>query len=435
MMPGKWIAAVVVLSLLVFAITFILNYAGSGKSGGTSFVKDDKEPTGQLKLAFRSQRYPDDPKTPPVDAELHKVGWRDFWFKNENAKAVKIGLTEVNCKCSGVRVFTLPRGSKQEPGNESALTPRATEVKLSREDQTTAIVEPDHVGWLRLEWDGERQPSDAPTFLKATLWLNSPNDGPFLTFEVAVRFHEPLKMAREDMMQTIGTKGARELPFSFVLECWSVTRSDLPVTARLLDRDSEKDLLVVGKPERVTDAKELVAFARKHNEIKVAAAYRIPVTVRERGDATTPFDAGPFRRRIEISSPEDRQQPIVVELIGSIQGDLRVVGHSDFRVNLGKFKREKGSQEKVILIETQTDDLNLETDPARTAEFLEVALERDPDEKTKWRLRLKVKPNAASGAIPRDDDPKYRDSAIYVRQAGMPNARATRIAVEGTATD
>ena len=78
------------------------------------------------------------------------------------------------------------------------------------------------------------------------------------------------------------------------------------------------------------------------------------------------------------------------------------------------------------------------TVPTADGDEYDIYLWRIPKKKgelPEWRLTAAVKPNEASGAFPRDEDPKYRDSAIYVRQKGVPNARATRIAIEGHATD
>src|SRR5262249_24629574 len=121
-----------------------------------------------------------------------------------------------------------------------------------------------------------------------------------------------------------------------------------------------------------------------------------------------------------------------------IQGELRVVGQGDFRLHFSKFPRLKGSATHQLTILGQTEGMKLEVDPDRTSSFLDVKLEprpKEPGKAPQWTLTARVKADEATGSFPRDDDPKYRDSAIYVRPVGTPDSRATRIAVEGIASD
>src|SRR5262249_15484660 len=202
---------------------------------------------------------------------------------------------------------------------------KATAVELKKEDQTTAGVEPDQVGWVRIKWKEKDEPgatrTDAATILRATLWLNSQTNGPFPLFEIFVRFHEPLKLSREDLVQNLGPRSTGELPYTFRLDCWSVTRSELAITTNVLgEHDPEKDLIVVGKPVRLT-ADECKSLRDKYNESKIASAYRLPITIRDRPQGGAPYDAGPYRRRIELSLADDGRSSAFIEVKGSIQGE------------------------------------------------------------------------------------------------------------------
>ena len=51
-----------------------------------------------------------------------------------------------------------------------------------------------------------------------------------------------------------------------------------------------------------------------------------------------------------------------------------------------------------------------------------------------WRLEVRVRPGEARGQFPRQEDPAYADSAVYVQIVGK-TPRSIRVPVSGTAND
>src|SRR5262249_5874000 len=92
-----------------------------------------------------------------------------------------------------------------------------------------------------------------------------------------------------------------------------------------------------------------------------------------------------------------------------------------------------------VRLQSLQPGLKLEVDRERTAEFLDVKLTLDTSSSasagTAWDMVVQVKPDAVSGRFPRDAPESFRDCAVYVRAAGDAKARATRIPVDGVATD
>jgi hypothetical protein len=82
--------------------------------------------------------------------------------------------------------------------------------------------------------------------------------------------------------------------------------------------------------------------------------------------------------------------------------------------------------------------LKLEIDREHTSKFLEVKLEGPqsfPTGRQSWKLNVRVPPGKVHGSFPRQDDPLYRDSAVYVKMIDGQQTRSLRIPVQGEATD
>src|SRR5262249_15778700 len=145
--------------------------------------------------------------------------------------------------------------------------------------------------------------------------------------------------------------------------------------------------------------------------------YRIPVTVRERTeDGKQQFEQGPFRRSITITpSDADGDLPVLTaHLNGTIKGDVLVVsGRDDGPVDLEPVPARRGPTKKVTL---ESDTPGLELTKVKHPSFMDVELAKEPtgSGRQTWVLTIRVKPGAASGVFPRDEE-GYRDTGIHLK--------------------
>src|SRR5439155_7341010 len=113
---------------------------------------------------------------------------------------------------------------------------------------------------------------------------------------------------------SIGTVLAQNLPTKgFEILCWSGTRTSLKVKAKQgnAHRPAASDPFVVGEPVPLT-TEQKDQLAQKAGLRRVLCAYRIPVTLwAVSEDGTMPFDLGPFRRWVVLTtSEEDEIDPV-----------------------------------------------------------------------------------------------------------------------------
>jgi hypothetical protein len=241
-------------------------------------------------------------------------------------------------------------------------------------------------------------------------------------------------MYDNDLM--IGSLSVRDLPRESSFVCWSATRPDFVLkaeTPRPDWRPEESDPFVVGKPVRLS-REEIAAHA--HNApTGIACAYRVPVTLRPvASDGKTLFDLGIFRRRVLVTC--DDEEPLTVLVRGVVEGDVRVgAGDDHNRISFGNVYRNGGRMTRSIDLASQVPGMKLELLDKRTPPFLDAKLtEEAGDELGKvWRLVVTLKPTA-TGRFPRDDDPAYRESAVYVRSPSH-GGQTVRIPVEGDVVD
>jgi len=491
MKQAQWTIAVLVMVIMVFGLTFFVNYLGNPgiqppgpESGGNG---------ERLELTFNVREYPGGEKREPsflliaqvygslglaasgiplgsmtqnlgalraaefmafgpdrlvVDQEIHKPGHHDFWFTNDNDKPVQMGLIKKNCTCSSVWLFVAPSDVKNRP-EEPRLQELEKSLKgivLSESDSPSVVVPAHGAGWVRLAWSGERNQANVPTTLSAKLWMDHKGEnGTETTLEVRVRFLEPLQVVQDlrDREKLVGELSPEQLPHTIVLTCFSCTRPEFKLKTRVigLQANPRAEPIQVGQPMPLTPAERqnLDQQLGSAGQTRVLSGYRVPVIIRNRlEDGKTAIDAGPFRRRVELGIEDDISEPITVTLTGRIQGDVVVGAPEDGgRVHFGPFDRKKGTRQLVTL-RSDKPGLKLEFDRERTPAFLDAHLPDQPrvspDGGSSWQVQLEVRPSRASGAFPRENDPVYRDSAVYLRAVG-PTIQSVRIPVDGTAND
>lgn len=196
----QWIVLLAVLTAMVFGITFAVSSLPGRKSGGQKSV-----PQLRLTFADADTRFPPaDPARPgqaprPAECELGQSQAHDFWFKNENAQDVPVGVFSQTCQCTSVELWLAPRDWTDVPEpakrNEAAkkLESAATRTEL-KEKEGSAMVPAGAVGLLRLRWKGDRVGQKT---LSATLWMEEKGPGPMQTFDISTVFVGPVRAAAE----------------------------------------------------------------------------------------------------------------------------------------------------------------------------------------------------------------------------------------------
>jgi hypothetical protein len=482
MKQSQWIVAAVLLAGLVFLVTFAMNYLGSRPA-----APQVTQGAAQRELKFYWKAVPG-PAYAAIEAEEKAPGHQDFWFLNENKEPVKVGLRRKGCKCTAVELFVLPpseaqgtvaeliaRGgpswNAQGPHSffDGLLTPtfwsdpKAGDVlqALTAGDLASLAVSPAELlrsnesvtvpggalGWVRLRWKAEKAGRQA---LAATLWLNEEEFGPSATLEVRAIFHDALRVKPRLELGILREEQLAGRGVTQEIICWSSTRPDLRLEARSGEGLGKpgSDPFVVGTPIRMTDD-ELQKLEETNNQEsaspiptigRVLAGYRIPVTLLAVSpDGKTPFEIGPFRRHITLSSPDVPEDSKQVAVVGRVRGPV-LIGTEEDRgeIDFRPFPHSRGSSTERIVLQSDVPGLHLQLDTERTAGFLEIRLRREKDRaagRRVWNLTARVKPKMATGVFPRREDPLFADSAVYLKMTipGKPPG-SVRIATRGTAT-
>jgi hypothetical protein len=465
MKQSQWIFAVAVLIVMVFAVTFAMNYLG----GTPDKLPDTDGNLGpRYELAFIEKMFPPD-GFGPVDRENKTLGHCDFWFQNPHDVSFKAGLIGQSCKCTEVRIFLLPSEASQKIASCATgfaglvfsnalngatfmqlavpeLQRGATEYEILK-DKEAVDIEPKAIGWVRMLYKGEKPGAMG---LKAAVWTGN-KESPMLA-ELAVRltFHDGMRVQPALAVGTI-TDNDLAAGVKRYIYCFSSTRRQLNVeamAATIRKNNPKSDPFQVGAPEMLNLEevlkleKEVAGSQGDPSENAARAsllcAYRIPITLKAMSeDGTTPFDLGPFRRRVLVNCPEFHMEPRSVIVVGRVKGviDLQSEeegGDIQFRV----FKSSRGRRVQLI-ITSEVSDLKLEVDHKQTSEFLKADIEpmKSADKRGTWTLHAEVIPNKAFGNFPRKDDPLFEDCAVYLK-ATLPGnkERVIRLSATGTAT-
>jgi hypothetical protein len=470
MKQSQWIVAVLILAVMVFAVTFSMNYLGGpskppspdGQSGGIG-----------RELLFAMKAFPPpapDGTTMALQREDRSTGAVDYWFHNPEAEPVKLGLQRKSCKCAAVEAFILPEDGALRLAVEAAALcgvaaggplgalafherglasiqegVRPTELMQQAE---SVEVPGGAIGWVRLRYHGERA---GPQALGANLWMDSQDtNGKSASLDLRLVFLEPVRVRPLLQVETLRDQDLAKGVTRYI-ECWSSTRSSLDLKAKVAvpRGHPDGDPFLVGQPEPLDEANR----RRLENQNNAAGAgatplenlagpvlcaYRIPVTLLAVApDGKTPFDLGPFRRRVLIECRQPPTEPKSVVVVGRVRG-LVDLGSDDDGAGEITFESFRSSQGKrgSLGLHTDVPGLKLEVDRTRTWQFLNVNAVPKPAAggRQSWLLRVEVKPGVR-GNFPRKDDPQYEDCAVYLNAtAPGQKPRAIRIAVRGTAS-
>jgi hypothetical protein len=463
MAVSKWVGALGVMVLAVFGVTFVVNYVGPApEADSTSDASAAELPVVNIRI----KKYPFVAEyggilIGPYEWEHRKPGYQDYWFANENDAKVRIGAVSKSCKCQGVEVFVLPEGHKARlpylPANpvvaaamgllgrsayqtyvedynankgQDALA--ETVVTLNPDDPAAeAVVPPNRVGWVRMKWTAEKA---GQMNLTATLWMDHPG-GVEETLERQINFVDPVNVAGSD--SSLASLRLQDLPRDVSFYVWSSTRKSFTITKAEVVRDAglpaQSDAFVVGTPVPLTN-EQCSSVASALRSTRVLSAYRVPVTLQKKAADGTLFDIGNFRRRIDVVT-DAFDKVLGWTFSGLVRGDMRITGVDDAGgVSFGSFRRDNVPPPRYAFIQSDIPDLKLELDEKRVPQYLQARLSKESDtggQPDAWKLEIRVLPGAY-GRFPRDDDPVYRDSAIYIRTAGSP-PQCIRVLVRGDA--
>ena len=251
MKSAHWFVLLVSAAVLVFVATFAANYLG-GRRG----KKNAPTIAAQAKLTFADAATDFPESGPPAELEFGTPQSHDFWFKNENAQDLPVGVFTKTCQCTNVLLWIAPPDWKAIPnadGQEKAakeLDTAAKPTELKDKESTSVTVPAGAVGMVRLTWKGDRV---GRKDLSATLWMGEKGPGLNQVFNIRTYFIGPLRTVPEtDAGDDIRPE---KLPYTVTIKCWSSTRPQFTMKAELVHgRLKEKsNPFVVGKPVAMTE--------------------------------------------------------------------------------------------------------------------------------------------------------------------------------------
>jgi hypothetical protein len=399
---------------------------------------------------------------PPPEFEWHQLGHHDFWFQNDTDKAVQMGLVRTTCKCTSVMIALAPEGWEKEKGRKAGAAEAAAVIgsggllgalgqaaagdsresdpapdlnwqtlvsETVKNDAGGVVVPPKGRGWVRVGWKSEKL---GPERLSLDLWTDPPGPQP-IHLEVGVFLVEPVyvepKEATIDEPINVG-----DPPRMMSFFCWSPTRDHFRVEPEPADVQKQKHpFITVGSPVPATDVERKALADALKRKWGVRAAYRVPVTVRERLPDGRQSDLGPFHKSFTLTT-DTADEPLVVTVLGTVKGDVTVISDSDLpdRIRLVPFPTHFGVS-KTVAVEA---DPGAKLEVVRHPEFMQVELKEEPmaaaDRKT-WTLTVTILPDQVHGKFPRPDDPSLQDTSVYLETQSKP-PRRIRIPVSGEAT-
>ncbi len=293
MKQSQWTLALVLLVVMVFGVTFALQYLGDLRPKGTPQPTDGTE-ARELTFAMKAIGVPAKGDL-LIEKEVGEKGYQDFWFVNNNEQAVNVWLKGESCKCAEVQVFLAPEEYKVRrsallagqlaasilnnlsPGyllsgmglvaaaeQDKPLAEAIKEVEGTKltANKNSVKVPAGATGWVRLRW-GDRQGSEVTT-LSAELWMDQKGLGE-TKLEVGLHFLQPLRVRDAERERQLGvlnprywTAGKQELDIKF----WSPTRKELKnVYPRLVSfrYKPEYDPFVLGQPQPLSE-EEMTRF-------------------------------------------------------------------------------------------------------------------------------------------------------------------------------
>jgi hypothetical protein len=418
------------LVVVVLAISAGAAFLSEWVVGSAPAGPNEARTAGPKQLTF-----PTDTVTLKDEVEMHKPGACDFPYVNETGDTLQVGLEKKGCTCERVEMVVLDSQQEAKCGHwppdvnirGGAETLLGKEIAWQPLDEDAKVaVPPGAKGFMRLGWSTKEA---KPVRLRAAIWCRpkGTNDRTDLTYlGVLANIVPPLQVYPRDIDVPPLTAGK-----SATVECWcwSATRDQFPLTARL---DTENPCIQCKvTPLSARERDELVQRDRDKRRLEewthVRYGYHVTIEFHEQLGKSQ-LDLGAFQQPLILSSGEEGVQNWV-SLAWIVRGDVHVLaekpGDQDLLV-LGRFRADEGvTKEYWLQGANPAVQLVLEAwDPA----FLKVQFTKDtlPDEAvSRWRLTIIVPPNTASG--------RFGGKGFVALKILGPTARRIRIPIYGTA--
>jgi hypothetical protein len=386
----------------------------------------------------------------PIEVESPSHPHKDFWFHTNQSGDVRLGLWYKSCGCANIH-FGVSNLSDEEWESIAAAPSLGSVCRLlesmefapmkETKKNEHEIIRAARQGKtprpyvLRLNWEVNKSPTEAPGDLKLHIEVNS-------TLEAGAP-----QVAERNITYTIvpavswvpgtldigdispGGKGTRDLIV------WSPTRDRLDFTAHVTAADDKRlsePCAEISEAQRLTD-QELAELPKSlgpdMKKFRAKSAYRIRVTVHERRGGHQ-LEIGPMTRALVISVKsgpgEEPLRDKKVQFAALVRGDVSVLNGDDVgRVNFGTFKFDRPRSVEVRLgsIDPKLDlELESTSDPHVHATF--VGEPKNVDGRREWSLRVELDANTVLGEFARQ---------IILKVKGGSEVRRLRIPVGGNA--
>ncbi|NBR04531.1 MAG: hypothetical protein EBT92_02060 [Planctomycetes bacterium] len=462
MKSSQGIIAVLIFGIMVFCLTFAMNYLGGlnevknpiqSKDNSITKSSDSTEDGSNQELTFLQKIYPSDGIS-ALENEFKMGGMQDYLYTHDGLLPLKIGLDSKNCTCTSVLLFELPKDwvknnstkdvsgktnllkieeALSKPDVKSVLEKQITPVALEKNEQP--VLNSGSVGWIRLQWKTEKM---GPNRLTANIWMGKKGGGNESRLEALVNVQAALIVDPVEIVVDVLSPLVSEKKVAF--KCYSSTRKSFDFIVRMT-RPRPDETIQIGKPIPLT-SEELKNDEKLFNGTPLLSGYLVPITA----SYSVPggkdlMELGPFSRQIEFIITKNNQKDlesdtrVETKITGKVEGEFRILdAEQRGRLSMGVFQRALGVK-KDLKIETELQGIDLELDLAKTTSFLKVkpvpGWPQDLLGRRTWKYSIEISPNTVSGPFPRDDE-FFRDSSFYLKSKGNAS-RSIRIPVEGRA--
>jgi len=462
MKSSQGIIAVLLFVIMVFGLTFAMNYLGGfnepktqvqNKDNSTQKSSDTADDGSNQELTFLQKVYPADGIN-ALENEYKMGGKQDYLFAHEGLLPLKIGLDSKNCTCTSVLFFEIPTEWLKNNSTNDAMGKinllkieealAKADVKATLEKQVTPVALEQNeqpvlnggtVGWIRLQWKTEKM---GPNRLTANMWMGKKGGGNESRLEALVNvqpalFVNPVEIALDVLSPLVSEK-------KVAFKCYSSTRKSFDFIVKMT-RPRPDETIIIGKPVPLTN-EELKNDEKQFGGAPLLCGYMVPITA----SYTVPggkdlMELGPFSRQIEFIIIKNNQKDlesdtrVEAKISGKVEGEFRILdAEQRGRLSMGVFQRGLGAK-KELKIETDLQGIALELDISKTTTYLKVKLvpgwPQDVSGRRTWKYSIEIAPNTVSGPFPRDDE-FFRDSSFYLKSQGNAS-RSIRVPVEGRA--
>jgi hypothetical protein len=401
--------------------------------------------------------------------EMEKTAHEEFWFENPSPVDIELGVTSVNCKCSGLAFCILTEDQKKryqrwasaaaaaelaagaggvleeykQLAAEQGATAYLHQLKMNwqemKPDQEKGVLVPPQGGGLvRVSWKAKKGKIGEER-LAIGLWsqakLDTPTPRVDTRLEILVRLVpvvralpipiiEALRGAKDTSIGDLGPNEERVKEFV----CWSSVRAGFSLTAE----ESGHDPCFACRctPLTAEECRSLSTLTQQAGvPIRALSGYRVRVTVHERINDHVQMELGPFSRRIRLKSDPDVEDSFVT-LNGVVRSDIAVGSEADEgRIVFKQSIPSRTGKSRVVKVSSPQAGLNLEVQGVEPASnFVKVKSLKEVKLTgiggSHWELTVEIPPGSPPGKIP-------EHTAVILRISGTP-PRSIRIPVVGT---